>query len=329
MANSAISALPVATNGLVLLDSQTAAADGSIDFTGKITSAYDTYKIFFSDVTPATDNAELWFRTSTDNGGTWDSGASDYSWCASRIAAGNAIAGDSSTGSTRINLTGVAGSNLGLGTATGEYGSGEITILKPDTAKYCNILYEHSYLNSAGVKTMFNGNGTRLTEADVDAVQILMSTGNIASGTFKLYGVKDSENASTTASAATQAEMEAGTSTTTFVSPGRSQYHPSAAKAWIKFTGEGTIAISASYNTTSITDITTGEYTWTIATDFSGADWCFQGAVESEGGAGTFGRTINIQDGEQAAGTVNVITGIAATSTVDVTTVHCAGYGDQ
>ena len=54
--------------------------------------------------------------------------------------------------------------------------------------------------------------------------------------------------------AATQAEMEAASSTSVYVSPGRQQYHPSAAKAWVKFNGTGTVAINASYNTTSATD---------------------------------------------------------------------------
>lgn len=59
---------------------------------------------------------------------------------------------------------------------------------------------------------------------------------------------------------ATQAEMEAGTSTTVAVTPGRQHFHPSAAKAWINFDGTGTIAIRSSYNFLTITDLGTGDY---------------------------------------------------------------------
>lgn len=72
--------------------------------------------------------------------------------------------------------------------------------------------------------------------------------------------------------AATQAEQETGSSTTVFVTPGRQQYHASAAKCWGKFTANST-TIEASYNITSVADTATGRMTVTIATDFSGADW--------------------------------------------------------
>jgi hypothetical protein len=73
---------------------------------------------------------------------------------------------------------------------------------------------------------------------------------------------------------ATQAEMEAGTSLVTTVSPGRQHFHPSAAKFWAQVTGAGTPVLSSSYNVTSIADTAVGRMTVTIATDFSSANWC-------------------------------------------------------
>ena len=71
--------------------------------------------------------------------------------------------------------------------------------------------------------------------------------------------------------AATHAEMEAASSTTTTVTPGRTVYHPGVAKAWLMFYHSTTVA--ASYNITSVANTATGQYTITIATDFSGADY--------------------------------------------------------
>ena len=49
------------------------------------------------------------------------------------------------------------------------------------------------------------------------------------------------------------------------------------AKAWINFEGDGTIAISDSFNVTSITDRGTGLYTITIANDMSNALYSITG----------------------------------------------------
>lgn len=73
---------------------------------------------------------------------------------------------------------------------------------------------------------------------------------------------------------ATQAEMEAGTSTTVGVSPGRLHFHPAAAKFWAQVTGGATPVLSSSYNVTSIADTGVGRMTITIANDFSSANWC-------------------------------------------------------
>lgn len=71
---------------------------------------------------------------------------------------------------------------------------------------------------------------------------------------------------------AIQSEMETGTDVTRAVTPGRQHFHPAASKAWAKFAGsDGTIA--ASYNVTSVVRADTGDYTVTIANDFSSANY--------------------------------------------------------
>ena len=76
-------------------------------------------------------------------------------------------------------------------------------------------------------------------------------------------------------SAASQADQETATSTTTYVSPGRQQYHPSAAKAWIKYESvSASPVIKASYNVSSLTDNGTGNITVNFTTAFSSAEYC-------------------------------------------------------
>lgn len=77
-------------------------------------------------------------------------------------------------------------------------------------------------------------------------------------------------------SAASQADQETGTSTTTYVSPGRQHNHLSAAK-FVCYASQSTTTptLQLGYNVTSITDTGIGQLTITIATDFSNTNvWC-------------------------------------------------------
>jgi len=83
--------------------------------------------------------------------------------------------------------------------------------------------------------------------------------------------------------AASQAEQEAGSSTSVFVTPGRQQFHPSAAKAWVQADNAG--GINGSYNIASLTDGGAGLLTVTIATDFASTGYSVVGTVQTAGGS--------------------------------------------
>lgn len=86
----------------------------------------------------------------------------------------------------------------------------------------------------------------------------------------------------TTAAAATQANQETGSSTTTYVSPGRQQYHPSALKVFCSWKWvTGTPTIQQSYNVTSLTDSGVGNVTVNFTTAFSAATYCTTGGWQS------------------------------------------------
>ena len=60
------------------------------------------------------------------------------------------------------------------------------------------------------------------------------------------------------------------------------------AKAWVNFNGTGTVAIRASYNVSSITDNSTGNYTVNFTTPMNNVNYCCQvsagnAAVGSQG----------------------------------------------
>ena len=130
---------------------------------------------------------------------------------------------------------------------------------------------------------------------------------------------------------ADQTAQEAGTATDQAVTPATQQFHPSAAKWWLKSAvSAGTPAVSASYNNTSITDNGDGNLTATIATDFSSANWvCLalcMGPVNSQG------RVALVVDSGQASGSVTLTCltlGSSSPSQTDPTSWYLDGFGDQ
>jgi hypothetical protein len=83
------------------------------------------------------------------------------------------------------------------------------------------------------------------------------------------------ETPSSGLSAATQAEMESASSTSVASTPGRQQYHPSAAKGWVTFTGTTPYTINGSYNVSSVTSNFTVAYRVNWDVDFSSANYAY------------------------------------------------------
>ena len=75
------------------------------------------------------------------------------------------------------------------------------------------------------------------------------------------------------------------------------------AKAWIKFRGDTTGAITASYGITSISNPATGEYIITFSTAFANANFIVTACVS---GSPSIHRGIGIKDGAQTTTTCHV-----------------------
>jgi hypothetical protein len=134
------------------------------------------------------------------------------------------------------------------------------------------------------------------------------------------------------AQAASQAEQEAATSTTKFVTPGRQGFNPAACKAWLKAGTTGNIL--ASLNIASLTDSGPGVLTITIGTDFSSVDYacCVSVQATATTWAVANARECHVRSGTIAAGSVAVdcIDKTATTNLVkDPTTWHVIMFGDQ
>jgi len=166
--------------------------------------------------------------------------------------------------------------------------------------------------SSTDTLTLVAGSGmTITTDAGTDTITLVSSGG---------------------VSAATQSEQETASSTSVYVSPGRQQFHPSAAKFWLLVTNTaGTFALTSSYNITSITDGATGLYSVTIATDMSASTYCvvsdITGTDTASLGAGDGGYGAKIYT--RAVGTYNVQCVNYSGSAFDAIHSYQVGFGDQ
>jgi hypothetical protein len=100
--------------------------------------------------------------------------------------------------------------------------------------------------------------------------------------------------------AATQANQETATSTTTIVTPGRQQYHPSSAKGWVNWNTVTSSTITASYNVSSLTDNGVGDTSINWTTAFSAAASAAIAGFAKADGAENAGGTIRMDDGVPA-----------------------------
>lgn len=92
--------------------------------------------------------------------------------------------------------------------------------------------------------------------------------------TFTLAGTLSAAGGVLTGAVATQAEAESAASLVTAVTPGRQQYHPSAAKFWHRTTyAAGSPTLQASFNVSSLSDTGVGALTVNFTTAFSSANY--------------------------------------------------------
>lgn len=176
------------TPGLVLLATATASASSAIDFTSVMSSAYQAYKLILSDIRVATSGVDLWLRTSTNNGSSFDSGASDYNWTQNNFNLNGtpSFSPEADITDSKIRLTDDTNQ---ITNGAAEAVNGEINIYNCNstvTSKF--IEWKLRYKNSTTFYVS-QGWGHRSATTDIDALRVLASSGNLTSGNGKLYGV--------------------------------------------------------------------------------------------------------------------------------------------
>lgn len=182
-ANPAYAALSGGT--MVALSTQTATSSASIAFTSLITSTYNTYKVIYYNVYPATDNTTLNLDLSTDNGGSYLN--------ASFLAGTLSNPYNSTTFTNTNSTTTIPVAALQSNVTTNSPICGYMDLFNfPSVSTYPVIVANSGFFISGAT---FNENamvGTNTANMTITAIKFSFSSGNIASGTFVLYGIKES-----------------------------------------------------------------------------------------------------------------------------------------
>ena len=188
---ASITSLPSGVSGssLVLISEQTASSSSTIDFTSGIDSTYKEYQFHFTDIHPATDNVDFMvlFR---DGSSAFDATVTSSSFDAYHNEANDANGLAYNTGMDLAQAT--SGQKLieDQGNDNDQCGSGILHLFDPSSTTFVKHFIARTRNTHHGDYTAdeFVAGYCNVTAA-IDGVQFKFSSGNIDSGTIKMYGV--------------------------------------------------------------------------------------------------------------------------------------------
>ena len=142
----------------------------------------DVYMVAFNNIQETVDNEHLRWRVTES--GTPNTTA-NYDWAGKGLNTTTTFFNQASTNQTYFN------SQMALGTATGEVANGICYIFNANNAsEYTFVTLESSQINRNAEHQGTQGGGVFTSASAVDGIQFYFNSGNIAGGTFTLYGLK-------------------------------------------------------------------------------------------------------------------------------------------
>ena len=189
---ASITSLPSGVSGssLVLLETQTASSSDTLSFTSNIDSTYKEYIFKCIDIHPATDDVRFTFQADTGTNTNYNQTITWTNFAANHGEDGNngALAYDSgedqAQGTAFHRLVGSVGND------NDQCCVGILHIFNPSSTTFVKhfIATFQETRNNNSSKEHFTGGYFNTTTA-ITRFQFKMSSGNIDSGTIKLYGV--------------------------------------------------------------------------------------------------------------------------------------------
>ncbi len=170
--------------GLQLLQAQDASSSTTLDFNTSITAAFDEYEIHFINIVPASNAVSFGMQCSTDGGANFDATNGRYPSPGSfwYSGAGNTFSNASTTYFTiAINLANTSSRGL----------SGVYRITSPLSTSLTTLVVGMHVNYDSGLSAVIGWNrmGEYNQTTAVNSLRFLMSSGAIASGSIRIYGV--------------------------------------------------------------------------------------------------------------------------------------------
>ena len=190
---SAITAKPSGLSGgtMNLISTQTASSSSTIDFTSGIDSTYKEYIFKFINIHPASDNVDFSWQTDTGTNTNYNQTMTTTAFRAahseddSSIAALSYRTGDDQAQGTSFNYLG-----YDTGADADQNLCGELRLFDPASTtfvKHFMAIIQNTVQDD--VSQQHNSSGYVNTTTALTRVRFKFSSGNIDSGTIKLYGV--------------------------------------------------------------------------------------------------------------------------------------------
>jgi|7_EtaG_2_1085326.scaffolds.fasta_scaffold56515_2 hypothetical protein len=185
------SAVPSA-GSLVLLETQTASSDSTIDFTDNIDDTYDEYVFKCYNIHPATDDTDFGFQGSTDGGSSYGVTITSTHFSAYHNEAGTTtnLGYDGSGNRDLAQSTNLQSLSSGTGNGNDECYSGTLHIFNPSSTTFVkHFIAIGNHYNSGDYSINNHMAGYFNTTSAIDAIQFKFASGNTDAGVIKMYGV--------------------------------------------------------------------------------------------------------------------------------------------
>ena len=181
---------------MILIKTLTASSDGTLSFVNGtsdvvLDSTYPIYKFVWTNIHPGTDdkNFQVNFR---DGGSSYDATKTSTSFGADHTEAGSGSM-EYKAGNDVAQGTGIQALGASTGADNDQSTSGELWLFNPSSTTFVKHWMSRSSQarHSDAAQDFYTAGYCNVTAA-IDGVQFTFQSGNIDSGSIKLYGIKDS-----------------------------------------------------------------------------------------------------------------------------------------
>ena len=183
-----LSSSATGAGAMTLLATETASSSATVSFTSNIDDTYDEYVFKFINIHPVDDDARFLFQADTGTNTSYNITTTNSSFRAVHTENDDSAALDYQTGNDLAQSTSFIRISESIGADNDESLSGELTIFSPSSS----VFVKHYFSRLPSVSAMVRDNyvaGYFNTTTALTRFQFKFSSGNIDSGTIKLYGV--------------------------------------------------------------------------------------------------------------------------------------------